>query len=181
MEDAFMPLSIGSQLPDFSLPATDGRTYNTTDLKGQSASVILFWCNHCPYVKPNQDRIIALQKELLEKGVRFAAICANNAETHPADSFEAMKIRAAEKGYNFPYLRDEDQHVARAFGAERTPEAFLFDAQGVLRYHGRIDDNYEDADKVSSPDLRNAIEAVLSGAQPDPSETGAVGCSIKWK
>lgn len=176
-----MPLSIGSQLPDFSLPATDGATYDTAGLRGTAATVLLFWCNHCPYVKPNQDRVIAMQEGYAARGVKFAAICANNADTHPADSFEAMKIRAAEKGYNFPYLRDEDQTVARQFTAERTPEAYLFDAAGVLRYHGRIDDNYEDLSKVHSHDLRNAIEAVLGGGTPDPAETGAVGCSIKWK
>jgi hypothetical protein len=148
---------------------------------GSAATVILFWCNHCPYVKPNQDRVIAMQTEYASRGVRFAAICANNAETHPADSFEAMKLRAAEKGYNFPYLRDEDQDVSRSFGAARTPEVFLFDEAGLLRYHGRIDDNYEDESAVRSHDLRNALDAVLAGKNPDPAETGAVGCSIKWK
>jgi peroxiredoxin len=180
-EDELMPLSLGSSMPEFTLPATDGKTYSAQDLRGDNATVVLFWCNHCPYVKPNQDRVIALQSELLDRGVRFAAICTNNAETHPADGFEAMKQRAAEKGYNFPYLRDEDQTVARAFDAQRTPEAFLFDKQGKLRYHGRIDDNYEDVAKVGSHDLRNALEAILNGSEPDPAETGAVGCSIKWK
>jgi peroxiredoxin len=176
-----MPISIGSSLPDFSLPATDGNTYSAQQLSGQNATVILFWCNHCPYVKSNQDRVIELQSQYKAQGVNFAAICANNAETHPGDSFEAMQIRVKEKGYNFPYLRDESQAVARTFDAQRTPEAFLFDAGGVLRYHGRIDDNYEDVTKAQSHDLRAAIDAVLAGQTPDPEETGAVGCSIKWK
>lgn len=176
-----MPLSLGSPLPAFELPATDGNTYTSDQLRGTGATVVLFWCNHCPYVKPNQDRVIAMQAEYAERGARFAAICANNAETHPADSFDAMKQRAAEKGYNFPYLRDEDQSVARAFQAERTPEAFVFDASGLLRYHGRIDDNYESVDNVRSHDLRNALDSILAGQTPDPAETGAVGCSIKWK
>ena len=176
-----MALNIGSALPDFSLPATDGKTYTAKDVSGANATVVLFWCNHCPYVKSNQDRVIELQTAYKPKGVEFAAICANNADTHPGDSFEAMQLRVKEKGYNFPYLRDETQEVAKAFAAERTPEAFLFDAQGRLAYHGRIDDNYEDASKAQSHDLRAAIDAVLAGQLPDPAETGAVGCSIKWK
>jgi peroxiredoxin len=176
-----MALSIGAALPDFSLPATDGKTYTASDVKGPHATVVLFWCNHCPYVKSNQDRVIDLQEQYKPQGVNFAAICANNADTHPADSFEAMQLRAREKGYNFPYLRDETQATAHAFEAQRTPEAFLFDGQGRLQYHGRIDDNYEDAAKAQSHDLRDAIEAILAGRAPDPAETGAVGCSIKWK
>lgn len=175
-----MAIAIGSTIPQFNLPATDGGSYGPADLTGQ-ALVIMFWCNHCPYVIPNQDRVIAMQSEYQAQGVRFAAICANNADTHPADSFENMQARATEKGYNFPYLHDESQMVARAFGAQRTPEVFLFDTNGVLRYHGRIDDNHEDAGKARSHDLRNAINAVLAGNSPDPAETGAYGCSIKWK
>lgn len=176
-----MSFSLSSVGPEFNLPATDGNTYSFSDIKGERATVIMFWCNHCPYVIPNQDRVIAMQEEYRARGVEFAAICANNTVTHPADSFENMKRRAEEKGYNFPYLHDESQEVARAFGAQRTPEAYLFDAEGILRYHGRIDDNYEDVARAGSHDLRNAIEAVLAGTNPDPAETGAVGCTIKWK
>jgi len=176
-----MALDIGSRIPEFNLPATDGNTYSASDLSGEAATVVMFWCNHCPYVVPNQDRIIAMQEQYDGRGVKFAAICANNAVTHPADNFENMKLRAADKGYNFPYMRDESQVVARTFGAQRTPEVYLFDADGVLRYHGRIDDNYDDEARAQSHDLRDAIEAVLAGAEPDPAETGAVGCTIKWK
>ena len=122
-----------------------------------------------------------MQREYEGQGVRFAAVCSNNAQAYPQDDFEHMRQRAEELGYNFPYLHDEDQEVARAYGAQRTPEAFLFDAKRVLRYHGRIDDNYQDLTKVLSHDLRSAIDALLAGRNPDPAETGAVGCSIKWE
>lgn len=176
-----MSLAIGTTAPDFSLPATDGSTYSFSDISGDNATVVMFWCNHCPYVIPNQDRVIAMQNEFALRGVKFAAIGANNAATHPADSFENMKLRAQEKGYNFHYLRDESQEVAKAYGAQRTPEVFLFDGEGKLSYHGRIDDNHEDVSKARSHDLRNAINAVLEGRSPDPAETGAMGCTIKWK
>ena len=168
-----MALAIGEQAPDFSLPGVDGRIYTFNDLMGGSATVIIWWCNHCPFVIPNQDRVIAMQRDYDERGVRFAVICSNNAETYPEDSFANMKQRASAKGYNFPYLHDEGQDAARSYGAQRTPEVFLFDAERKLRYHGRIDDNHEDVNRASSHDLRNALEAVLSGQRPDPAETGA--------
>lgn len=176
-----MALAIGESAPEFSLLGVDGKTYTYTGVAGDAATVIMFWCNHCPYVIPNQERVIAMQNELQQNGVRFAAICANNAEAYPEDGYEAMQRRAAEKGYNFPYLHDESQATARAFGAQRTPEVFLFDAARKLRYHGRIDDNHQELQAVRSHDLRNAISAVLAGTAPDPAETGAFGCTIKWK
>lgn len=176
-----MALNIGETIPGFSLPATDGHSYAGPDISGEKATVILFWCNHCPYVIPNQQRVIDMQSGFVSQGVKFAAICANNSATHPADSFANMQQRAQEMGYNFPYLHDESQEVAKAFGAQRTPEVFLFDSQGVLRYHGRIDDNHEDVSRARSHDLRNAIQTVLAGHLPDPAETGAMGCTIKWK
>ncbi|MCB1217612.1 thioredoxin family protein [bacterium] len=176
-----MSLQLGNTLPSFSLPSTSGETLSTDQLRGEQATVIIFWCNHCPYVIPNQQRVISMQEDYGSRGVRLAAICSNNAESHPADSFENMQVRAREMGYNFPYLHDEDQSVARSFGAERTPHVFLFNAAGELAYTGRIDDSPQDPAKVHSPDLRNAIEALLSGQQPDPAMTGAMGCGIKWK
>ncbi len=176
-----MALSIGAQAPDFSLRGVDENTYTFGDIAGAQATVVMFWCNHCPYVIPNQDRVIAMQREFSTQGVRFAAIGANNAEAYPEDGFEAMRQRAEEKGYNFPYLRDETQEVAQAYGAQRTPEVFVFDAGRKLRYHGRIDDNHQDVNAVRSHDLRNALDALLAGKTPDPAETGAQGCTIKWK
>jgi peroxiredoxin len=176
-----MSLAIGETAPEFCLRGVDGKTYSYSDAAGDKATVIMFWCNHCPYVIPNQERVIAMQAELMAQGVRFAAICANDAVAYPGDGYEAMQQRAAEKGYNFPYLHDATQAAARAYGAQRTPEVFLFDAVRKMRYHGRIDDNHEDVRAAKSHDLRNAIAAVLAGALPDPAETGAFGCTIKWK
>lgn len=176
-----MAISIGDPVPSFNLPATDGQNYTYEDIKGPSATVVLFWCNHCPYVQGSEGRLIKLVDEYRGRGVGFAAINANNPSTYAEDDFPHMQQRAKAQGYNFTYLRDESQEVAHAFGAQRTPETFLFDADGKLRYHGRIDDNPQDAGSVRSSDLRNAIDAVLSGGSPDPAETGPIGCTIKWK
>jgi peroxiredoxin len=176
-----MALSIGDSAPEFTLPAVTGETYDFAKAAGDAATVIMFWCNHCPYVIPNQDRVIKLQQEYAARGVKFAAICANRADAYPDDSFDNMRRRAADKGYNFPYLHDESQAVARSFGAQRTPEVYLFDRERVLRYHGRIDDNHEDESLATRHDLRMALDAVLEGRLPDPPETGAMGCTIKWK
>ncbi len=176
-----MAINLGERIPEFSLPATDGKHYSSAALAGEQATVVMFWCNHCPYVMSNQDRVIGMQREFKEKGVKFAAICSNNSDSHPADSFDKMIERAQEMNYNFPYLHDASQEVAKAFGAQRTPEVYLFDNEGKLRYHGRIDDNHEDVSKARSHDLLNAINAVLQGKAPHPAETGALGCTIKWK
>lgn len=176
-----MAINLGERIPEFNLPATDGKTYSNAGISGEKATVVMFWCNHCPYVIPNQDRVIGMQREFKSQGVKFAAICSNSSLSHPADSFENMVKRAQEMNYNFPYLHDESQEVAQDFGAQRTPEVYLFDAEGKLRYHGRIDDNHEDVNKARSHDLHNALNAVLAGKLPDPAETGAVGCTIKWK
>ena len=176
-----MAILIGDAAPAFNLPATDGQSYTYEDIKGASGCVVLFWCNHCPYVQGSEGRLIQLADEYKGRGIGFAAINANNPNAYSEDDFPHMQQRAEDKGYNFTYLHDESQETARAFGAQRTPEAFLFDADGKLRYHGRIDDNPQDAGAVRSSDLRNALDAVLSGGTPDPAETGPIGCTIKWK
>jgi peroxiredoxin len=176
-----MAISIGDGVPAFSLPSTDGNTYTYDDVKGSAGAVSLFWCNHCPYVQGSEPRLITLAGEFQPRGIGFAAINANNPATYVEDDFPHMQQRAQQQGYNFAYLHDDSQAVAHSFGAQRTPEAFLFDSQGKLRYHGRIDDNPQDASSVKSSDLRNALEAVLNGGDPDPAETGPIGCSIKWK
>lgn len=176
-----MAISIGDNAPQFSLPATDGNSYTYDDVKGEQATVLLFWCNHCPYVQGSERRVVRLAGEFAGRGVGFAAINANNPAAYTEDDFPHMVERAAQQGYNFPYLQDESQAVAREFGAQRTPEAFLFDAGGTLRYHGRIDDNPQDERAASQHNLRAAIEAVLAGGAPDPAETGPIGCTIKWK
>lgn len=176
-----MVLSMGSSAPAFSLPGVDGKIYSLQDFEAYPVLVVVFWCNHCPYVQAYEERTIALAREFAEKGVAFVAINANDPVKYPEDSFENMKRRAEEKSYPFPYLFDESQQVARAYGAERTPEFFVFDEARELRYHGRLDDNWEDAQAVQRQFLREALEAVLKGELPHFPNTQPVGCTIKWK
>ncbi len=177
-----MTLTIGNRLIPFRLKNVDGRIASSDDLaSGKKALAVIFSCNHCPYVQAWEDRMIALGKTYQPKGVAFVLINANDPKKYSEDSFPEMVIRAKAKGYPFPYLHDEDQGIARAYGATRTPEVFLFDSQGILRYHGRIDDNYENPQAVRSHDLREALEAVLTGKSPLTADTPPVGCTIKWK
>ena len=176
-----MALNIGDSAPGFSLKGVDGQTHSLEELKGEKGIAVIFSCNHCPYVKAYEDRMIELAKEYQPKGVQFVLINANDPVKYPDDSFENMQKRAQEKGYPFPYLWDETQEVARAYGAERTPEAFLFDSELRLQYHGAIDDNWEDPTKVTKRYLRDALEALLAGREPEVRDTPPVGCTIKWK
>jgi peroxiredoxin len=177
-----MSLTIGSPMVAFQLKNVNGKMVSAEELsKDKEATVIIFSCNHCPYVQAWEDRIVQLGKTYEPRGVAFALINANDPTKYPEDSYPEMIERAKSKGYPFPYLHDEDQSVAKAYGATRTPEVFLFNAQGTLRYHGRVDDNYEDPKKVRSHDLQDALEAVLGGRAPTVSETPVVGCSVKWK
>jgi peroxiredoxin len=174
-------LSIDDRAIPFELPGVDGETHALRDYKDKEAVVVIFSCNHCPYVRAWEDRMVAIQTDYGDQGVQLISINANDAEKYPADGFEQMKERAAEKGFNFPYLRDESQEVARAYGAERTPEVFLFDRDHRLQYHGTIDDNYDNPYAVKTHLLRNALDAVLAGVEPITQETIPVGCTIKWK
>jgi peroxiredoxin len=175
-------LRTGDTAPDFTLPATDGKTYNLLDaFKNARAVAIVFTCNHCPYAQAYEDRINAIARDYAPQGVRLLAISSNNALAYPADSFENMAKRAREKHFVFPYLYDESQSVARAYGAERTPEFFIFDAAKTLRYHGAPDDNYEDEHAVKHHYAREALDAILAEREPAVSETKPVGCTIKWK
>lgn len=177
-----MTLAIGSRMIDFKLKNVDGKMIRSEELsKEKQATAIIFSCNHCPYVQAWEDRMIHLGKTYGLRGVAFALINANDSVKYPEDSLSEMVKRSKSKGYPFPYLHDEDQSVARAYGASRTPEVFLFDAQGILRYHGRIDDNYDDPRRVRSHELKDALEAVLSGRTPSIAETPVVGCTVKWK
>lgn len=173
-------LKFGAQAPDFSLPGVDGKTYSLDSFKEKKILVVLFTCNHCPYVQAYEERIIAMQRDYAEKGIQLVAICANNAKEYPEDSLENMKIRAREKRYNFPYLRDETQKVAKAYDAACTPELFAFDADRKLRFHGRIDDNYEDPKKVTKRYFRDALDDLLAGRDVRTPESHPIGCSIKW-
>lgn len=174
-------LKIGDKAIAFTLPGVDGKRHALGDYAGKKAVVVIFSCNHCPYVRAWEDRIIQIQSDYAGKGVQLVAINANDAVKYPDDSFPKMQERAKEKGFNFPYLYDESQEVARAYGAERTPEVFLFDQGGILRYHGTVDDNYEDPKAVKSHYLRDALDAVLAGKTPATPETPPKGCTIKWR
>lgn len=174
-------LKIGDKAIPLSLPGVDAKTHSLADYAEKNAVVVIFSCNHCPYVRAWEDRIIQIQADYEGREVQLLAINANDASQYPDDSFPKMKERARDKHFNFPYLRDESQEVARVYGAERTPEVFLFDKSGTLRYHGVIDDNYDDPAAVKMKYLRDALDAVLSGKAPTAVDTRPVGCSIKWK
>jgi peroxiredoxin len=174
-------LEIGSPAPDFNLTGTDNKKYSLYSFKDNKALIVIFSCNHCPYVKAYEDRIINIQQDYADKGVAIIAINSNEDVNYPDDSFENMKKRAAEKNFNFPYLRDEDQSVARAYDATHTPEIFLFDADRKLVFHGKIDDNWQEPDKVQNGYLRNALDELLAGKEISVPETFTIGCTIKWK
>ena len=164
--------------PPFELPDTDGALQR---LDGGPATVVVFTCNHCPYALAWHDRLLDVARDYVGRGVRVLAINPNDAVRYPRDSFEAMQARVREDGgWPMPYLRDETQEVARAYGAQTTPDVFLIDSEGTLRYRGAPDSDYGDPSQNAAW-LRGALDAVLSGADPDPAETDPVGCSVKWK
>ncbi len=172
-------LELGAHAPDFDLPAADGRRYSLSSFAGEKVVVVIFSCNHCPYVKAYEDRMIAVQADYAARGVRLVAINSNDDVSYPEDSFEAMVKRAKEKGFNFAYLRDKDQTVVDAYGGVCTPHVFAFDGARTLRYRGRIDDSREPAG-VKSHDLRNALDDMLAGRDVRVPDTRPFGCSIKW-
>lgn len=173
-------LAMGAQAPDFDLPGVDGKNYSLESFKDKSVIVVMFTCNHCPYVQAYESRLVAIQSDYADKGVALVAINANETKNYPEDNFPNMVERAKTKGYNFPYLRDETQKVADAYGAHYTPEIFLLDQGRHLRYTGRIDDNWHQANEVKSQDLRESIDSVLAGTPVKNPETHAMGCTIKW-
>ena len=172
-------LSPGERAPAFELPDTEGGAH-ALEADPAPATVVYWTCNHCPYALAWHERLLDVARDYADRGVRFLGINSNDAERYPADSFEAMQARAAEQGFNFPYLWDEDQSAAAAYGPSRTPEVFLFDAGRRLVYHGAIDDS-RDETAVTRHYLRDALDAVLEGREPAVAETPPVGCSVKWK
>lgn len=174
-------LKIGDPAFAFALPGVDGQSHSLADLSaGRKATVVLFMCNHCPYVLAWLDRLIAIATDYAERGVVLVGINANDPLRYPVDSFEGMQKLARERDLPFPYLHDRTQEIAETYGAERTPEIFLFDADLRLRYHGAPDDNYDES-LAEVPYLLNALDAVLAGQEPPTTETAPVGCTIKWK
>ena len=174
-----MPL--GTAAPAFSLPGVDGETRTLDSFSDAELLVVVFTCNHCPYAIACEDRLIAIQEDYRDKGVQLVAINPNDAVNYPDDSFDNMKVRAAEKGFNFPYLRDETQEVARAYDAACTPDVFVFDRDRKLLYNGRIDDNWKEPSQVTRNELRELLDAALRGETVDFAHTPSMGCSIKWK
>ena len=174
-------LKIGSTIPDFNLKATDGDQYSLESFKDKKILVIIFSCNHCPYVQAYEERMKKIQSGFESKGVQLLAVNANDDSAYPDDSFENMKKRAEEKQFNFPYLRDDEQEVAAAFNATHTPEIFVFDELRKLAYHGKIDDNWKEPDRVKNRYLEDAIKELLQGKDISVPETFSIGCTIKWK
>jgi peroxiredoxin len=174
-------LDIGEKAPDFNLPGVDGKNYSLADFKDAKFLVVLFSCNHCPYVVGSEERILKFAHDYAPRGVKMVAINANETDNHPMDSFEHMVSRAREKKFPFPYLRDETQEVALAYGALRTPHFYVFDADRRLRYTGRMDDNPKVAAAAKTHELRDAVDALLSGKTPAVPKTNPLGCNVKWK
>ena len=178
---AELGLAIGKPCPEFSLPGIDGKTHSLSSFKDKPVLALVVSCNHCPYVQAAEDRMIAFQREYASKGVQLVAINPNDEKVYPEDSFEGMKSRAKARGFNFVYLRDESQKVAKSLGAQCTPEFFVFGKDRKLVYHGRLDDGYKEAARAKKHDLREAADAALAGKPVHEPVTMAMGCSIKWK
>ncbi len=181
VESTMLPL--GTPLPDFTLPDTEGTPVSSRDLgAGGKGVLILFLCNHCPYVKHLRQGIADFARDYGARGLGIAAIMSNDVEKYPADSPEQMARERAEAGWSFPYLFDETQEVAKAFRAACTPDLFLFDAEGKLAYRGQFDGSRPRNDvPVTGADLRAAADAVLEGRPVPDEQVPSVGCSIKWK
>ena len=177
-------IHVGDKAEDFHLKNVDGKMVSLSDYKDAKGFVVIFTCNHCPYAKAYQDRIIAIDKKYKPLGYPVIAINSNDAKMVPEDSYDNMITRAREKNFTFPYLRDADQKVVKFYGAERRPQVYLLQKQGsdiVVKYIGAIDDNYKDASLVKEKYLEDAINALLNNKNPEPSYTKAIGCTIKME
>jgi peroxiredoxin len=170
-----MTLSIGAGAPAHELPDTEGKRHALHE--DGATTVVVFTCNHCPYALAWHDRLASVADDY---DVRFLAVNPNDAERYPSDSYEAMQKRVAEEGWSFPYLRDEDQEAARSFGAKTTPDVFVLDGEGRLRYRGAPDADHRDPSQEAAW-LREALDALLAGEEIARPETDPVGCSVKWK
>lgn len=176
-------LPLGTEAPEFNLPDTvSDKNLSWKDIAGSAATVVIFSCNHCPYVLHVNPEIVRLANDYLPKGVGFVAISANDVEKYPADSPDKMKVLAQTVGYPFPYLYDETQEVARAYDAACTPDFYVFDGKMRLAYRGRLDDSRPNSGTpLTGHDLRTALDAVLAGKAPAEKQYPSAGCNIKWK
>lgn len=174
--------SIGSRLPDFSLPNVDGENINSQKYFSEAkAALVIFTCNHCPYVKGSEEALNSLIAELQPLGLKVIAINSNDAQQYPEDSFEKMREKAANLKLSYPYLYDQSQEVAKLFDAACTPECYLFGADLKLAFHGTINDSPRDSSKATKGYLSDAIKQVLAGQKAEPDFFHPIGCSIKWK
>ncbi|MCE2726901.1 MAG: thioredoxin family protein [Planctomycetaceae bacterium] len=175
-------LPLGTVAPDFDLPNVDGRMVNYAAAAGPQGTVVMFICNHCPFVKHVADELARLGREFIPRGVGFVAISSNDVASHPADSPEQMVREAEDRGYPFPYLYDETQEVAKAYHAACTPDFYVFDAGRKLVYRGQLDPSRPGSDvPVTGRDLRAAVDALLAGRPPLTQQIPSLGCNIKWK
>jgi len=172
---------IGDVAMDFSLMNVDGEMVSLSDYPNAKGFVVIFTCNTCPWAVKYEDRIISLHEKLSKLGYPLVAINPNDPSLKPGDSFEAMKKRSDQKGFNFPYVFDKEQTVFPAYGATKTPHAYVLDKNRVVKYIGAIDDSPRDADAVEINYIENAIQSIENGKTPDPETTKAIGCSIKSK
>jgi peroxiredoxin len=175
-------LPLGTAAPNFSLPNIDGKTVSLGDFKDAPALLVMFICNHCPFVKHVADELAKLGRDYQAQGAAIVAISSNDVGNHPDDSPAKMKEEASTRGYTFPYLYDESQTVAKAYHAACTPDFFLFDKQQQLVYRGQLDDSRPQSGlPVTGRDLRHALDAVLAGKPVNPEQRASLGCNIKWK
>ncbi len=174
-------LSVGDVAPDFELKNIDDSMVSLADYDSVNGYIVVFTCNHCPFAIMYEDRLNAIQAKYAPMGYPIVAINPNDPEVKPDDSFENMKVRAKEKGFEFAYLADDKQEVFPVYGATKTPHVYLLDANRVVQYIGAIDDSARDESAVTEKFLENAINSIHYGIKPNPSETKAIGCSIKVK
>lgn len=171
---------IGLPLPEFTLNSVEGETYSSKDLQTGKPLVVVFMCNHCPYVQAIEDRLIQLGHDLKKLNIPMLAICANDEKANIEDRFENLKKRWLEKQYPFPYLHDKTQEVAKAFGALCTPDFFVYDKNLKLAYRGRLDDSWKDASKVTQRELFEAVQLLAADKPAPEKQVPSMGCSIKW-
>ena len=171
----------GDAAPDFTLPGVDGKTYRLADHAKERLLLVVFWCNHCPYVQAWEGRMVEIGRKYGPKGVEIVLINSNDARAYPEDRPEVMARRAQEKGYPFPYLVDETQEVAHAYGALVTPHAMLFDREQRLIFQGKIDNDHQHPERVTERYLETALDEALAGATVTAAELPVLGCTIKWK
>ncbi len=180
-EETSSAFALGSKLPKFSLKGTDEKIYTDKYLREGDAALVVFSCNHCPYVKGAEGMLIEVVRAFQGQGLRAVAINSNDAVQYPEDGFDAMKAKAASLSLPYPYLYDETQDVARSFDAACTPEVYLFDGAGSLIFHGAINDSPKDPKKANHNYLKTALGQLFKGEQVSPSFIHPLGCSIKWR